>query len=181
MSTEQHQDKKTIKVAALTLIETLVSLTILAVLFLIALQSFNTMLLGSYLIDARIAVRNEGEFVNEFFSQYAKSADPRSIVCNSTTVSWQPIGSAEYYHLVYEADPGRFVFKQVGTTEKISVLTYGDVIIKDVKISCEQTTDTLTGQIIASISVQFKMDSTVKIGDRPAVLNVQRYITVVAR
>lgn len=201
------KQKKHARVPALSLVETLISLTILSVLFLMMMQSFNAILFGSYLIDARTSVRTEGEFVSQFFELYARNADPRTIValntatnvniCNNAPISgvgmkpssitWQPLGSGETYTFYFETSPtgkGRLSFDQkvpgVATPIK-SVLTYGDVNIKDVVMTCESATDSLSGQTLTTVSVQFKLDSALQLGGRPAVQDVQRYVTVVVR
>lgn len=209
MSIEQEQTKKTsLRIKALSLAETLISMTILSIIFLMIMQSFNAILLGSYMIDARTSVRTEGEFVSEFFELYAKNADPRTLVvvgattttnmCNGAalrpntfatkSITWQPLGSGETYTFTYEiADAtlgtGRFAFvqkPQVGTAVR-SVLTYGDVNVKDVEVSCETASDSLTGQTFTTVSVSFKLDSMLQMNGRPTVRDVQRTITVVVR
>lgn len=196
------------KIAALSLAETLISMTILSIIFLMIMQSFNAILLGSYMIDARTSVRTEGEFVSEFFELYAKNADPRTLVvvgqntainmCNGSalrpntftvnSVTWQPLGSGETYTFGYEVadiglNTGRFIFiqkPQAGTAVR-SVLTYGDVNVKDIQLSCETASDSLTGQTFTTVSVAFKLDSKLQMNGRPTVQNVQRTITVVVR
>jgi hypothetical protein len=74
-------------------------MTLIAVIFLLITQAFSSLLLGSYLTDARTTVRNEGEFVGEYLKLRIKNADPRTLTCSSGAnkyISWQSKGSTDY-------------------------------------------------------------------------------------
>lgn len=181
---------KSIKpLVGMTLIETLVAMTILTVIFMIILSSFNSIIYSSVMVDARTAVRNESEFVNEFFKLYVKNADQRTLVCmnepNNKSISWSPQGGFETYsfQFIEEDDIGRFQLVVDDNLEdpKTTILTYGDVDIHDVSIYCDSTIDTLTGKSVSSVSLTYLVDSTTRLGDHPAARNIKRVVTVALR
>jgi hypothetical protein len=149
------------------------------------MQAFGSLTLGSYLIDARTAVRNEGEFIGEYFKLRIKNADPRSLECNDTTkeISWQPKGSSDEFTLFLDTSTSevpRFCIddKSTSSISCDTVLSYDDVLIKDVVVACESTTDELTGEQYTNINLSFVMDSTIRLGERPAVKDVTRFFSV---
>jgi len=200
MSTKQQTTNKEPKrkLIALTLIETIVSMTLMAVIFLTVMQAFNSILLGSYMIDARTAVRNEGEFITEYFRLYLKNADPRTLSCTQDTnypsnpailkLKWQPLGTADTYQFFYNTafipgtsdQYGRFTLTQNG---KEVILSYPDVNIRPetVAIQCDSFTDSLTGQTINTVSLKFSIDSALQLAGRPAVKDVPRNVTVITK
>ncbi|GEM_PF-1946238 len=198
MSTKQQTINKT-TIEGLTLIETIISMTLMSIIFLVVMQSFNSILLGSYMIDARTSVRNEGEFITEYFRLYAKNADARTVSCIPDTaypanpaiqkISWQPLGTSDSYQFIYERQAvpgstvetyGRFTMIQNG---KQIILSYPDIDIaqEDVAMQCNAFTDPTTGQVINTISIRFKIDSALKLAGAPAVKDVPRNVTVTVR
>lgn len=170
----------------------MVSMTLISVIFLMIMQSFNAILLGSYLIDARTAVRNESEFVGEYFKLRVKNADPRSVTCNNTGsakyITWQSKGSSDSW--VFFAEPQgdntyRFCMYQnpnPGATPDLKchrILTYNDVRVTKVDVTCEAP-DADRAQI-ANVNLNYTMESTAKLGDGPAVKGVSRFVTVSIR
>ncbi|PIY17755.1 hypothetical protein CO112_02370 [Candidatus Dojkabacteria bacterium CG_4_9_14_3_um_filter_150_Dojkabacteria_WS6_41_13] len=163
-------------------------MTLISVIFLMVIQAFNSMLLGSYLIDARTAVRNEGEFVGEYFKLRIKNADPRSITCPTDSpkrISWQSKGSSDSYTFFIEPldDPTtyRFCMTQSSLSNPLcdTILTYADVKVRDVTISCE--TPAYNQAPISNVNLSFVMDSTAKLGENSAVRDVSRFINVSIR
>ena len=184
-----HSNSHTIIHApAFTLVETIVSMTLISVIFLMVIQAFNSMLLGSYLIDARTAVRNEGEFVGEYFKLRIKNADPRSVTCPTDSpkrISWQSKGSSDSYTFFIEPldDPTTYRFCMMQSTTDTptcdTILTYADVKVRNVTISCE--TPEFNQAPISNVNLSFVMDSTAKLGNNPAVRDVSRFINVSIR
>lgn len=168
------------------------SMTLISVIFLMVVQAFNSMLLGSYLIDARTAVRNEGEFVAEYFKLRIKNADPRSITCSQNTliISWQAKGSSDSYTFFAQQLPSlpsapttyRFCMTQSANPNPTcddTIITYADVKVRDVVISCE--VPTWTEAPISNVNLTFIMDSTALLGTEPAVKDVSRFVNVSIR
>lgn len=177
------------RIIAFTLLETIVAMTLISVIFLMIVQSFNALLLGSYLIDARTSVRNESEFVGEYFKLRIKNADPRSIICTNTanvkSVTWQPKGASDtftFYGQLENADVAgryRFCLSQANNPECETVLTYNDVVVTDIQLTCE-TPDFDKAQV-ANVNLKFTMESTAKLGEVAAVRDVSRFINVSIR
>ena len=171
------------------MLETIVSMALISIIFVMVIQSFNSLLLGSYLVDARTSVRNEGEFIGEFFKLRIKNADPRTIKCDNARadkpISWQSLGSSDSYKFFLDTTAttgARFCLSIAPSTGCDQVLTYNDVIVRDVNITCELTPpDPVTGQQFTTVNLSYNMDSAVKLGDRPAVRDVSRFISVAIR
>jgi len=129
-----HRDKtKPKNLNAFTLVETVIAMTLVAVIFLLLMQSFNSLILGSYLIDARTTVRNESEFVSEYFKLRIKNADPRTIDCSQPNaaipkISWQTKGTSDNWVFFAEGDTSNgykfcIASKTTSTTTCETVLT----------------------------------------------------------
>lgn len=180
-------DQSSKKINAFTLLETIVSMTLIAVIFLMIVQAFNSLLLGSYLIDARTAVRNESEFVGEYFKLRIKNADPRSIKCSAPTdpvksVIWQPRGASDtyiFYGQQEETGKYRFCLAQSTTPTCETVLTYNDVIVTDISFTCE--TPEFDEAQVANVNLKYTMESAALLGNKPAVKNVSRFVNVSIR
>ncbi len=183
----QHNNK-TIKVLdAFTLVETLIAMSLIAVLFVLIMQALSSMLLGSLLIEARTAVRTEGEFVGEYLKLRIKNADPASLVCDDESdlkpITWQTKGSSDTHTFYFDEPNDRFCLDNDSTQASAcdTVLTYNDVIVHDVIVNCESTIDDITGQQFTTVNLMFDLDSTQKYGDGPAVANVSRFINIAIR
>lgn len=196
-----EQTKRTTR--AFTLVETMIAMTLIAIIFLMIMQAFNSILIGSYLVDARTAVRNESEFVSEYFELRIKNADPRGVRCNNTTttdaqqqlrkksVSWSNLGSSTKYTFWYDDTINplngqkfeRFCINTGTslTTTCQNVLTYNDVRVHSVEISCEEIEIEATREVFTLINLTYKMDSKALIGERPAVRDVSRHISISLR
>ncbi len=174
------------RAAAFTLLETLVSMTLIAIIFLMVVQSFNSLLLGSYLIDARTAVRNESEFVGEYFKLRVKNADPRSLKCSSVggspKVSWQSKGSSDKWTFYAQKNADKDFTFCISNTDSLTcdkVLTYNDIRVTSVNITCE-TPDFDEAQV-ANVNLDYVIESTAKLGDVAAVKGVSRFVNVSIR
>lgn len=173
--------------SAFTLIETLVSMTLISIIFLMIVQAFNSLLLGSYLIDARTSVSNEGEFVGEYFKLRVKNADPRSVKCSGPSdsiksVTWQPKGASDTFtFFADQVQPGkyRFCLGQSTTPTCDTVLTYNDVNVTNVSFNCEAPS--FDQAQVANVNLNFSLDSTAQLGNQPAVKGVSRFINVSIR
>jgi type II secretory pathway component PulJ len=179
-----HQER----VSAFTLLETIVAMTLISVIFLMIVQSFNSLLLGSYLVDARTAVRNESEFVGEYFKLRIKNADPRSIKCSLPTdpvksVTWQPKGASDtfifYGQPMENAGSYSFCMAQASNPVCETVLTYNDVRVTSIEFTCE--TPAYDVAQVANVNLKYTMESTAKLGDKPAIKDVTRFINVSIR
>lgn len=149
-------------------------------------QAFNSLLLGSYLIDARTAVRNESEFVGEYFKLRVKNADPRSLACtnqnNSPKVSWQSKGSSDKWVFFAQRNAEKDYVFCIANSDSLTcekVLTYNDVKVTSVEITCE-TPDFDEAQV-ANVNLKYTMESTAKLGEVAAVKDVSRFINVSIR
>lgn len=179
--------------SAFTLVETVISLALVAIIFVLVMQAFNSLILGSYLIDARTAVRNEGEFVSEYLKLRIKNADPKTLEVRQTPtgseLTWQTRGATDVFTVFVQEDPARANYYRlcidntasIGTITCDTVLTYQDVNIKNFKTNANIYTDPATGQIFSSVDISFSMDSTAKLGSRAAVVDVSRYFTIAIR
>lgn len=182
-----HNEQKTKRIDAFTLVETVISMALISIIFLMVMQSFNSLLLGSYLIDARTSVRDEGEFIGEYFKLRVKNADTRSLKCDNEQaqkpITWQTLGSSDTYTFYFDNDNTRFCVDDAKTAGIAcdTVLTYNDVIVKNVVVACATSTDEVTGQQYTSVNLQFDMDSALLLGNRPAVRDVSRFISVSVR
>jgi hypothetical protein len=163
-------------------------MSLIAVIFLLVMQAFSSLTLGSYLIDARTSVRNEGEFIGEYFKLRIKNADPRSLKCNNTTkeILWQSKGASDEFTLFLgtsSTNISRFCIDDKSTTgiSCDTVLSYDDVIIKNVEVGCETISDDITGEQFTNVNLSFMMDSAAKLGEVPAVKDVSRFISVAIR
>ncbi|MFZ6021853.1 MAG: PulJ/GspJ family protein [Patescibacteria group bacterium] len=182
-----HNKHVETKIAGFTLLETIIAMTLISLIFVMIVQSFNTLLLGSYLIDARTAVRNESEFVGEYFKLRIKNADPRSIKCSAPndpikSVTWQPKGASDtfiFYGQKEADDKYRFCMAQATTPVCETVLTYADVKVTSLAFTCE-TPDFDEAQV-ANVNLTYTMESTAKLGEEPAVKNISRFINVSIR
>jgi len=135
--------------------------------------------MGSYLIDARTTVRNESEFVGEYFKLRIKNADPRTIACSNSAkvISWQSKGASDSSYF-FQKGSG-FCYSQQSATSCDTILTYSDVVVKNVSISCDSPT--FIEAPVANVNLSFEMDSTKQLGDHPAVRDVSRFISVSIR
>lgn len=162
-------------------------MTLIAVLFALIMQAFSSMLLGSFLIEARSAVRTQGEFVGEYFKLRVKNADPASLVCDPENeqqpITWQTKGSSDTHTFYYDVANKRFCIDNGSTdaTACDTVLTYSDVKVHTVITTCEVATDVITGQKYTTVNLLFDMDSTWKYGEGPAVSDVSRFVNVAIR
>jgi Tfp pilus assembly protein PilE len=165
---------------AFTLVETIIAMTLVSVIFLLITQAFSSLLLGSYLIDARTTVRNESEFVGEYFKLRIKNADPRTVSCSNGTkkyIAWQSKGSTDFnYFFLLDS---KFCFSKQSSDSCDTVLTYSDVIVKEVRITCDPAE--FAEAPIANVNLTFKMDSSTQLGDRPAVQDVSRFVSISIR
>lgn len=181
---QDSQTKKTdstsaLTVTAFTLVETIIAMTLITVIFLMVTQSFSSLLLGSYLIDARTTVRNEGEFVGEYFKLRVKNADPRTVSCPASEnyIYWQSKGATDNNYFFLEGD--KFCFSNQSKDRCDTILTYSDVTVKNVTINCDAPD--FTEAPVANVNLSFEMDSTTKFGTKPAVQDVSRFISVSIR
>ena len=185
----EHNNNLQLKSSAFTLLETLVSMTLISIIFLMVVQSFNALLLGSYLIDARTAVRNESEFVSEYFKLRVKNADPRSVTCGilpdgSVKVQWQPKGASDELVFIAQKNADKDYTFKIGPdiasiNEKGKVLTYNDIRVTSVSINCE--TPEFDEAQVANINLTYTLESTAKLGDVAAVRDVSRFVSVSIR
>lgn len=180
--------RKTQRTTAFTLVETLIAMSLIAVIFLLVMQAFGSLTLGSFLIDARTSVRNEGEFIGEYLKLRIKNADPRTLKCNNTTkeISWQSKGASDEFTLFLgqsSTSVPRFCIDDKSTHDITcdTVLSYDDVIVKNVDVSCETIADDVTGEQFTNVNLSFEMDSVAKLGQVPAVKDVSRFISVAIR
>lgn len=181
----QNSDKKpkiSAQIAGFTLVETLISTTIIAVLFLVVTLSFNSILVNSTLVDARLNIREQSDFVVQYITQVLKTADSRSLVCNqggTSSIKWQPAGnSLDQFTQVSFSNSGFILTRKISASQQpVTYLTYPDVIVHDVSFICNTVTDQ-TGVTSKQVVIQFQMDSVVQFNKHAAVRNVSRYITV---
>ncbi|MCC7304265.1 hypothetical protein IT418_02525 [bacterium] len=164
----------------------MVSMTLIAIIFLMVIQAFNSLLLGSYLIDARTAVRNESEFVGEYFKLRVKNADPRSLSCTTQNgipkVSWQSKGSSDKWVFFAQRNDNKDYTFCIANSDSLTcekVLTYKDVKVTDVTIECE--TPEFDEAQVANVNLKYTMESTAKLGEIAAVKDVSRFINVSIR
>jgi type II secretory pathway pseudopilin PulG len=183
-----HPQKYTL--LAFTLVETMISMALISAIFMMVMQAFSSLILGSYIIDARTAVRNESEFVSEYFKLRIKNAEPRSLFCdnNKGEISWQPKGASDRYTFAFIPGSLNSVASFCIDNEAVlnatscdTMLTYDDVIVKNVVVNCETAKDIVTGQEFSSVNLSFMMDSVAKLGKKPAVSNVTRFVSVSVR
>jgi len=202
-------NREDIKIEAFTLVETIIAMTLISIIFVMIMQAFSAILLSTYLVDARSSVRSESEFVSEYFKLRIKNADPRSIVCTSEdsnaaligdypnhSIYWQNSGSSTSYVFKVQEITGldgkkskRFCLSHYNpheaspryTTDCKNVLTYNDVTVSDIDISCDKVTDDVTRAEFWIINLNYKMSSTIDMGDKPAVQNVPRHVSISIR